>query len=163
MSAEQTSRKRYELAVTAQSNLTFDIHSGKGCSSRRLEESNRFSGEKSNRILALYEQVLATMVQDKLGGIRIGLEAEFLRDESQRNIWLVSRGIGQQRRLSSDEGMENLRPANVAQSSQSLSSDEHIHQICTHVRGVEVELEKSVIVAQCKRRADIKRMLDGSL
>lgn len=121
---------------TVRSDLAFDIDLAEGSRTCTLKESTCFASEECDVIRAIFQKVLALLINDKLSGIGIGLETEFLSDEAKFYIWLVSvRQLALP--LTKDwENDSNLRFANVAQRSKPLTNHKHIHHIGTHVRRV---------------------------
>lgn len=95
-----------------------------------------------------------SVVFDKeLDRIAVGIKAEFLGDETKRNICLVTVGrrAGQYCPFTFGwrMGNDNLRFAHVAQCSKALTIDKHVHEVRAHldVSRVNVELEETMIVA----------------
>lgn len=95
------------------------------------------------------------MVDKELVRIAIGIKTELLGDKTKRNICLVT----VQRTMSvlfteswcwrAVNGDLDLRSAHVAQGSKALTTDKHVHQVCTHLdmRGVNIELEETMVIA----------------
>lgn len=141
--------------------LAFDVDFLERRDARSLEETASLASQERDVFRSILQKVLALVVNDELRGISVGLKAEFLRDETQLHIRFVPRvnvSI-----VTQDVERINLRSANVAHSSKTFPHDKHIHEVCSHVRGVHVQLEESVIVAQSKRGAHVQSMPDRSL
>ncbi len=115
-------------------------------------------------VLTVLEEMLALMIDDELSSIGIRLESKLLGDEAQLDIGLVTaRQSVRKNRHAASPGGQLLPLADVAHGRKALPHDKHIHEICAHVRGVQVELEKLVIVAKGERRPHVQGVLDGAL
>lgn len=102
-----------------------------------LEESAGLAGEQYDAVGALVEQFSpAFVVADELCSIGVGFKSKLLCDESQLHVWLVSVIMLDYCRIAGNR--DGLRSADIRQRCQTLSYDEHIHEICAHVRRVEV-------------------------
>lgn len=62
--------------------MTLDINPLESGSTGTLEKASGFATQEEDGVAAILQQMLAVMVNDELGCIRIGFEAELFRDES---------------------------------------------------------------------------------
>ena len=143
----------------ATSYLPFDVDAGKGRGATGFEPLAGFGCEKHNGSFAVLEEVLAVMVEDELRGLDVRLKVELLGDKTQGHIWLVSARRVSNVLVTGRKG--NVRLADVAQSSQALPENKHIHEICAHVGRLVVELEEAMVVTQGQGRAHVEGVLDG--
>lgn len=99
--------------------------------------------------------MLTIIVDYELRSISIRLEAELLCDEAQIQVRFVTRDwlVGDLQKTLSERNF--LRFADVAESSQTLPNNEHIHEISPHVGSVHVKSEEFMVVAQGEGRAYI--------
>jgi hypothetical protein len=71
------------------SDLALEVHSAEGCGLRGLEDGAGLSSQKNEHFVTLFDEMLAAMVYDELECINIGLETEFLSDETEFYVGLV--------------------------------------------------------------------------
>lgn len=62
--------------------LAFDVHFLEGLVFGDFEELTSLVSVNAELVLLLLEKMLAVVITNKLGGIAVGLEAEFFSDES---------------------------------------------------------------------------------
>jgi hypothetical protein len=90
-SQEKKRGKEIETKCTGKrSDLAFDINLSERGRSRTLKEGPGLASQKSDVIRSIFQQMLTLVVDDKLGRISIRLESEFLSDEAELDIRLVS-------------------------------------------------------------------------
>lgn len=117
------------------------------------------SEDDNGAVLLFLEQILAAVVNDELGGFHVGLKIEFLGNKSQWHVRLVS-VVKLALDLHHDRRRMSLRLANVAQGSKTLPADKHIHEVCTHVWGLVVQLEEPMVVPQGQGGPHVQGVLD---
>lgn len=126
--------------------LAFDIDRPESILSSRFEKLGTFAGKESKFIALLFKKILTLVVDNELASLVIGFKAKFLSNESNTDIWLISKySLALMR---SKKSSWNLRSTDIGKRSQTFTNDEHIHKICAHVRSIEVQSEESMIVAQ---------------
>lgn len=143
------------------SNLPFDVDFAEGGRPGSLKECAGLACQKGDVLLPVFEKMLAMMIDDELGSIRIGLKGKLLSNEAKLHVRLVP--AIRLAFISPTEGREGLPSAHVAQRCETLPHNEHIHEICPHVGCVQVKLEEFVVVAQGQCRAHLQGVLDRPL
>ena len=89
--AREKRGKEIETKCTGKrSDLAFDINLSECGRSRTLEEGPGLASQESDVVRSIFQQMLTLVVDDKLGRISIRLESEFLSDEAELDIRLVS-------------------------------------------------------------------------
>lgn len=163
--------RRYKVwSDKKRSNLSLNVHTTECSSFGRLEESNTFAGEEVHLVILLLlgnKKVIGIVVHDELCRLLIGHESKLLGNESKFDFWLVSAGSMLAKRSTRfsrpvSQGAHS-RFANIAQSSKTLSTDKHVHQVPTENRWLLVKLEEAMVVARGQGRADIESVLNGGL
>lgn len=76
------------------SDLAFDVNAAKGFCFCALKVRLGLSGQKVVLRVALFKELLAILVDKELVGVAIAVETEFLRDETELHIWLITVGKG---------------------------------------------------------------------
>lgn len=71
------------------SDLAFDIDSAKGSGLGILEEANSFAGQEMDVGASLLEELLATMVDNKLRSIFVVAKSKFIGNHADFHIWFV--------------------------------------------------------------------------
>lgn len=75
--------------MRSRSDLTLDVNTSEGCRAGCLKEVARFACQKYDIVGVIFKQILALLVNDELGCIRIRLEAKLFSDESELDIGFV--------------------------------------------------------------------------
>lgn len=70
--------------------LAFDVDSLERLLSSSFEKRACFTGQEGDILRPVFQQFLAIVVNDELGSISVRLKPEFLCDEPQLDIWLIS-------------------------------------------------------------------------
>jgi len=146
--------------------LALDVDSAEGGFLERREELEliRFGCEEHDVTIPLLKHLCSDSINDKLCCMLVTLETELLRDETESHIWFVPVKLVSQSRhktVSGTWGGVHLRFTDVAESSESLTVDKHVHEVAAHVGRVQVELEEAVIVAQRQGGPNVQGVLDG--
>lgn len=66
--------------------MAFEVYPAGGFSSGCLEELTGFASQEDDLVFSLLEQVLTIVINDELGGFRIGLKCEFLRNVTEFQV-----------------------------------------------------------------------------
>lgn len=130
------------------SNLALDVNSAEGLRSGAFERLAGLARKKIDVGISFFKQMLAAMVDNELRRIDIRLKTKLLSDETKLHIWFVSDENVSITCQGGEKQGENSRFTDVAQSCQAFATNKHVHQVRTHVRSVQIKLEKAMVVAQ---------------
>ena len=78
------------MLISQTSNLPFDVDSAKCSQTSALKELASFAAQEHDAIRSVFQQMLPLQVDDKLGSIRIRLEAKLLCEKTELNVGFVT-------------------------------------------------------------------------
>jgi len=131
--------------------LALDVYFAE-CSSTKLLEPGCGLAELHSELVTAF--LVRFLLDEVLGAMRIEefttrfvvIECELIGQESKGDIYVAStcqRGRGVLVSV-------HVRSGHVSESSESLTLDEHVHQVTAHVLCLEVQSEELVVVAECQ-------------
>lgn len=154
------SRKGWKMRTGL--DLAFDIDDTVGSCFGLIEQRACFARQQPYSPVPLLQQFFGGVVENKTGGLLVGLESKLFCDKSNVDIWFVSTIKRSARMPRQNRGKErDLRSTHCCKSTQPLTIDKHVHKVGSHIRRIKVQLEETMVVPECKGRADIQGMLHG--